>query len=239
VNLSCNKLSAAAVSEDDHISFSTILASSIHDMKNSLGIVLNSVDELVHSAGDSLPAPQLVKLQCEAQRVSDNLVQLLALYKMEKQGLALNIDEYCVGEFLGEVAAAEQVMVGARDLRLELHCDDNLTWYFDRDLIAGVLKNAVNNAARYARSKVLITAVSSDDSLILSVNDDGDGFSQEFLAAGRKHGHGVDFSSGNTGLGLYFTAKVAELHNNRDRRGFIELSNGHGLGGACFSIVLP
>lgn len=227
------------MSDNDHISFSTILASSIHDMKNSLGVVLSSVDELVHSAGDSLPPAQLGKLQREAQRVNDNLVQLLALYKMEKQGLALNIDEYFVHDFLEEVLATEKAMLETRHIQLELRCANDLAWYFDRDLIAGALKNAVNNAVRYARTKVLITAQEANNFLVLSVNDDGQGFSDGKLADDRQHGHGVNFSSGNTGLGLYFTSRVAALHKNKDRRGTIELSNGHVLGGACFTIKLP
>jgi len=88
------------MSENDTISFSTILASTIHDVKNSLGIVLSSLDELVRTAGDTLPAERLSKLQYEAQRVNNNLVQLLALYKMESRGLAVNIDEYPVRDFL-------------------------------------------------------------------------------------------------------------------------------------------
>ena len=158
---------------------------------------------------------------------------------MEKQGLALNIDEYFVNDFLEEVAIAEHAMLETRNVRFEVRCPADLVWYFDRDLIAGVLKNAVNNAVRYAKSKVLITAEESNDSLILSVNDDGQGFPDGILAPGHPHGHGVDFSSGNTGLGLYFTARVAELHKNKGRKGVIKLSNGHMLGGACFSILLP
>jgi len=227
------------MSDNDHISFSTILASSIHDMKNSLGVVLSSVDELVNSVGDSLPSAQLGKLQFEAHRVNDNLVQLLALYKMEKQGLALNIDEYFVQDFLEEVMVAEKAVMTTRRIELELRCAGDLAWYFDRDLIAGALKNAVNNAVRYASTKVLITAEETSHYLVLSVNDDGKGFADGILADDRQQGHGVNFSSGNTGLGLYFTSRVAALHKNKARRGAVELSNGHELGGACFSIKLP
>jgi K+-sensing histidine kinase KdpD len=227
------------MSDNDQISFSTILASTIHDVKNSLGIVLSSLDVLVHSIGDSLPGAQIGKLQCEAQKVNDNLVRLLALYKMENQGLALNVDEYFVHDFLEEIVLSEKAMLETRNIEVEIQCAADLAWYFDRDLIAGVLKNALNNASRYARSKVLITAEIVNHYLVLAVNDDGKGFSGDLLAEGQQRGHGVSFSSGNTGLGLYFTARVAGLHKNKDQQGVIELSNGHVLGGACFSIKLP
>jgi signal transduction histidine kinase len=228
-----------ARNDHESIGFSTVLASSIHDMKNSLGVVLSSLDELIRSAGDALPSAQLARLQCEAQRVNDNLVQLLALYKMESQGLALNIDEYFVGDFLEEVLASEKTLLATRDIELDVQCPDDLAWYFDRELIAGVLRNAVDNALRYARSRVRVEAEEADDYLVLSVHDDGKGFSEGIAAPGESRGHGVDFSSGNTGLGLYFTARVAELHVNKGRRGGITLGSSTPLGGACFSVKLP
>jgi len=225
--------------DNENIGFSTILASSIHDMKNSLGVVLSSLDELVRNVGDALPSAQLAKLQWEAKRVNDNLVQLLALYKMENQGVALNVDEYFVYEFLEEVLMSEKAVLKIRNIDLELRCAHDLAWYFDRELIAGVLKNALDNALRYANTKVLIMAGEEDHYLVLSVNDDGKGFNPNLVADGRQHAHGVDFSSGNTGLGLYFTSRVAKLHKNKGRRGIIQLDNGRALGGACFSIKLP
>ena len=227
------------MNEQDPIGFSAILASTIHDVKNSLSVVLSSLDELVRTAGDSLPAERLSKLQYEAQRVNHNLVQLLALYKMENRGLAANIDEYQVRDFLEEVLASEKVILKARKIKLDFTCAADMAWYFDRDLVAGVLRNAVNNAIRYTKDAVLVTGEEKDGYLVLSVNDNGKGFPEGMLAGGAQQGHGVNFSSGNTGLGLYFTSRVAELHKNKDKKGCIELTNGHALGGACFSIKLP
>ena len=225
--------------KSEPINFSIILASTIHDVKNSLGIVLNSLDELIRTAADTLPTDQLAKLQYEAKRVNNNLVQLLALYKMENKGLAVNIDEYFVYDFLEEVLISERTTLEARKIKLDFACARNMAWYFDRDLVSGVLRNAINNAIRYAKSSVMVTAETKDGYLVLSVNDDGIGFPDNMVAEGKQQGHGINFSSGSTGLGLYFTSRVAELHKNKDKRGFIELTNGHQLGGGCFSVTLP
>jgi two-component system sensor histidine kinase SenX3 len=223
----------------ESIGFSTILASTIHDVKNSLVVVIGSLDELIRSAGEFVPAEQLGKLQFEARCVNNNLVQLLALYKMENQGLPVNIEEYPVGEFIEEVLMPERTVLKAKNIMLDLNCADDMVWYFDRDLVAGVLRNAINNALRYAKGSVSVSAEERDGYLVLSVNDDGEGFPEKMLADRQLRGHSIDFSSGNTGLGLYFTARVAELHKNRGRRGRVELSNGHALGGGCFTLKLP
>ena len=219
--------------------FTTVLASSIHDMKNSLGVVLNSIDEMVHSLGDELPAVQLAKLQCEAQQVNDNLVQLLALYKMENQGLAVNIDEYFVRDFLEEVLSSAKAMLKMRNIELDIHCPADLAWYFDRDLIAGALRNAVNNALRYAKTMIRIVAEETRHYLVLSIHDDGKGYSEDIMDNGHPQGHGMDFSSGSTGLGLFFTSRVVGVHNNKGRHGAMEFGTSDVLGGARFSIKLP
>lgn len=216
-----------------------MLASTIHDVKNSLVVVLGSLDELIRSAGELLPAEQIGKLQFEARCVNNNLVQLLALYKMENQGLPVNIEEYPVGDFIEEVLMPEKFVLKAKNIMLDLNCAEDIVWYFDRDLVSGVLRNALNNALRYAKRSVSISAEERDGYLMLSVNDDGEGFPEKMLADRRLQGHGVDFSSGNTGLGLYFTDRVAELHKNRGRTGSVELSNGNTLGGGCFTLKLP
>jgi signal transduction histidine kinase len=227
------------MSEIESLNFSTILASTIHDVKNSLGIVLNSLDELILTVGAALPADQLVKLRYESQRVNDNLVQLLALYKMENRELTANIDEYPVRGFFAEIALSEKAALEARDIKLECRCAGDTLWYFDRELLRGVLKNAINNAARYTKNILLVTAEERQGYLVMSVNDNGPGFPESMLVAGEHQGHGINFSSGNTGLGLYFTSKVAEMHRNKGKKGRIELANGYLLGGGCFSIMLP
>jgi len=49
----------------------------------------------------------------------------------------------------------------------------------------------------------------------------------------------VDFKTGSTGLGLYFSLMVAGMHVNQDKSGFISIINGGAMGGGVFSIHLP
>lgn len=225
--------------DKDHIDFSTILASIVHDVKNSLGVLLNSLDDLMETFADILPADRVGKLQYEARRVNKNLVQLLALYKMENKLLTARVDEHPVYDFLEEIVLEEKSLLESRGLVLEFDSDRNLMWYFDRDLLRGVLQNAVNNAMRYASRLVRIRAEEKGGYLVISVNDDGAGFSAAILNHSDSPGAAINFASGSTGLGLYFSARVAELHKNKDKAGFIELSNGHQLGGGCFTLCIP
>jgi len=88
-----------ATSQNDE--FSLILASSVHDMKNSLSMLLSSLEEVIHDAQarDEHQAKQFATLQYEASRINGELVQLLSVYRMQKDRLPVAIDEYYVAEF--------------------------------------------------------------------------------------------------------------------------------------------
>ena len=219
--------------------FTTILATSIHDMKNSLSLVLNTLDDYLLEHAEQHSQEQLGYLQYESRRINNKLIQLLVFYKMEQTGLRPNIEEYSIYEQLEELLLQEQSLLKVRKIEVEITCDEDLMWYFDRDLIMGVLGNALHNAIRHANSRLLISASVRKRDLKIQINDDGAGFPASVLTSTTTPGHGVNFTDGNTGLGLYFCTLIAGLHKHRSRTGRISLSNDGPLGGGCFSLVLP
>jgi nitrogen-specific signal transduction histidine kinase len=96
------------------------------------------------------------------------------------------------------------------------------------------LSNALHNACRVAREKVILSAYERSKMLVLEVKDDGPGYPQSLLI------EGVDLprpvSGRGTGLGLYLANKIAGLHHLQDQYGFVELSNEEG---AVFRMILP
>ncbi|MBC8412379.1 MAG: HAMP domain-containing histidine kinase [Nitrospira sp.] len=223
------------------IDFPAFLASTVHDMKNSLGMLMNTLDEVVEtcvSKGcDS--GSQLSLMQYESRRVNNNLIQLLTLYKMDMDQFSLQLGEYDVYELFEEIILQNDSVLKARGIELIMECDEQQIWFFDRELITGVINNVVNNAYRYAKEKILIRAVEEDGFIVISIADDGNGYPDAFLTTDVQQSTGVSFSTGSTGLGLYFASMVAVMHKNRDRTGTIEIANGGEYGGGCFTIRLP
>ena len=224
---------------NESLDFSSVLASSIHDMKNSIGMVINSLEEMITEGESGCSAERTAQLQYEARRVNDNLIQLLTVYKVQSDRLGVNISEHHVIDFLEERMLHSRSMLEFRGIELEIDCDEDLVWYFDEELIAGVLNNAMDNAVRYTQDRLRLAAEEKDGYLVLHLEDNGRGFPEAMLVSGAPDGGGVNFSNGRTGLGLYFSSLVAGVHKNRDRYGFIEQSNGGVLGGGVFSIHLP
>ncbi|MGC2062195.1 MAG: HAMP domain-containing sensor histidine kinase [Thermodesulfovibrionales bacterium] len=225
----------------DRIDFPEFLASIVHDMKNSLGMIMTSAEETV-DACSSLGCPsskRLSQMQYETKRLNNNLVQLLTLYKMDQAQYTVNITDNAVRDFIDETILQNRPLLDYRGIDVVTECPDDLFWFFDSNLISGVINNVLNNAYRYTQDRLRLVAQEKEGYLVITVQDNGSGYPGAMLSSPEHDIKGTSFSTGSTGLGLYFASIVAGLHKNRGKSGYIEIRNGCELGGGCFSIYLP
>ncbi|BAZ92807.1 signal transduction histidine kinase [Thiohalobacter thiocyanaticus] len=228
--------------EPEPYDFSLILANSVHDMKNSVGMLIGALDELGggEAAIDDPALRDMSKLRYEAKRLNANLIQLLALYKINELGYALNIVENDVEEVIEECFLEQEAFMELQGVVFEMDCDPELVWFFDRELVSSVLNSVINNAYRYTRDRIRIGAGTVDGRLALFVEDNGPGYPDAMqVNSAPDLGQAIDFKSGSTGLGLYFTATIARMHQHKDREGYIELANTGIDGGGRFTLYLP
>ncbi len=221
--------------------YSTLLASSIHEVKNSLNMLLNSIDQVVTEYDEeTCPAyKKFSQIQYESKRVNDDLVELLAIYRIRNNQYSANIDEYSLSDFLHENIGQHEAMILNRKIDYKIDCSDELHWFFDRDLLTGVISNVINNLYKYTKDKLTISAVKEEKYLVIKIMDNGPGYPDDMLISNDDNQKSISFDQASTGLGLYFSRLVAELHKNKSRHGFIKTTNEGIDGGGCFSIYLP
>lgn len=222
------------------IDFSFVLASSVHDMKNSLGMLLNTLSAMMENSPpkDAEQAQFFSTLEYEAARINGELVQLLSLYRMDEKTMMVVIDEHHTIDIIEEQIARNDSLLKSRGIQIQVDCDSDLIWYFDNELIGGVLNNLIVNCARYGRERLLISAAEENGFLRISVADDGQGYPDNMLL-GPLPQAAVSFSSGNTRLGLLFTRKVLELHKSKKGQGYMTIANDGPLGGGVLTLYLP
>lgn len=227
--------------QDDSLDFSFVLASSVHDMKNSLGMLQHTLESML---ADNPPENDAQRktfsvLGYEASRINSELVQLLTLYRMQHESLRVQIDEHYVVDLLEDQVDRNDVLFQTRGLELEIKCDPDLKWYFDSELLGGVINNILVNCARYSRARLLISAEVTDQQLGIHISDDGNGYPQSMLDAPLEKNAGVSFSSGSTNLGLLFASRIVQLHHAHGSRGSLRLANKGPLGGGVLTLTLP
>ncbi|NOT83944.1 MAG: HAMP domain-containing histidine kinase [Methylococcaceae bacterium] len=223
----------------ENINFPAILAFSVHEMKNSLSSINNLIRHLTQQ--NQLNAnKELGQLEFEANRMNNNLMQLLILYKIDESKFTPNVDECFAIDILNAVVEQQASLFAINSLELTIVCAENLICYCDSHLIINAITTVVNNSQRYARTKVLLSAVAEEEGYVrFSVEDDGAGYPAHFLHSNAMDNKVVNLSTGSTGLGLFFVATIAKMHVNGDKKGLITLNNHCPLGGAKFSLLLP
>ncbi len=222
------------------------LASTAHDMKNSISVLSGTLERLLDGASPETGKayPQMAQMLYQTRRLNDNLMQLLALYKQVGQPeYPFDVQPIAVSELAEQVVALSRVLLQARGIRLEVEVDPELIWHLDEDLIVGVVSHAVNNAVNYTRDRIRLALRQDGELLEIRVEDNGDGYPQALLEAGAAAlsgvASGVNFQTNSAGLGLYFAREVARMHRHRGRAGGVHLENGGRLGGGCFVLTLP
>lgn len=214
------------------------LASAIHDMKNSIGVLTNFLEANITKLEPSAQR-QAAPMLYEVQRVNDNLLQMLAIYKVGNHYYPFDLAENSIGDFVHEIVEQNNNLLDYLGITLDVDFDEDLTWYFDRELVSGVISHALNNATHYTKDKLRLSVMEQEGELVVRVEDNGSGYPASVLEAGDAVNKGVNFSSGSTGLGLYFSSMVAKLHKNRGKIGATSLENGGKYGGGCFILRLP
>lgn len=225
----------------DKVDFSLVIASSVHDMKNSIGMLIASLENYMQEHPPQSPGQiqHYNTLQYEASRINAELVQLLTIYRMQTDHLPLRLDQHYVIDILEDQVAKYHNLIRNRGIHLKLECPDCLEWYLDADLVGSVVQNVLVNCSRYTRSKLLLSAAVEDDLLCITLADDGVGYPEHMLSAPSLLVEEAPVSSGKTHLGLYFAEQIAALHKQKNRVGYIKLENGPPLGGGCFKLCLP
>ncbi|OMH38332.1 sensor histidine kinase KdpD [Motiliproteus sp. MSK22-1] len=248
------------MSNVEPLDFSTLLASSVHDMKNSIGMLLHLVAQMEAQAdGES---QQFGQLNFEINRLNNYLIQMMTLYKLEQRQYRSELVEHYLDDFIEDLVLMNRPLLESRGVEVEQQVNEQLSWEFDGQLVNGVISTILTNVIRYAEGRVLISAervrISADciqlsaneegaSYLCIRVEDDGKGFPEKMLGKLDLVPMGVDFVSGSTGFGLYFAQTVAQLHRRIQSpdqpdsalQGFVELSNDSSLGGGCFRLFLP
>lgn len=226
--------------QKEQIDFAMVLASAVHDMKNSLSMLTTAMNNLEskYPRETEEDCRQLAVLQYESSRVNSSLVQLLGLYKLENQQLPLNINYHYLDDFVPDQVLQYSPLIESKNIALEIDVEDELDGFFDADLISSVMNNILGNTIRYTKDKIAVSAF-YDDMLIIEIADNGSGYPEFMVEQQSNFIKSIDHSTGSTGLGLYFAGQIALLHSKEEQRGSIAIFNGGRLGGGVFQLRLP
>lgn len=223
------------------LDFSTVIASTVHDMKNSLGMLMQAYQQWsADLPADLADNRERGVIEYESLRLNGMLVQMLSLYKLGVNQLPMQPAWLEVEDFLQAQLARHAEILASRHITGTYQVEeDGQLAFFDAELVGSVVANVINNSIRYARSAIHLQAWIENEQLVISISDDGQGYPPSMIEDQSDYVLGINMSTGSTGLGLYFGQRIAELHQRNGQQGHIQLLNDGPLNGGEFRIYLP
>ncbi len=121
------------------------------------------------------------------------------------------------------------------DRHLDIRVDSapELVFLGERQDLEEMLGNLVDNACKWARRRVQLTARAEGNRLLLAVEDDGPGLPEAFGVEAFERGTRLDEAVPGTGFGLAIARDIAAIYGGR-----IQLARSQ-LGGLAASLDLP
>ena len=119
------------------------------------------------------------------------------------------------------------------ELSWKLRIDDGIRVKVDRDAMSEVLGNLLDNARKWAKSDVTVTAETSDEVLTIDISDDGPGVAACDRQRILDRGHRLDEWMLGSGFGISIAASVMEEIGGR-----LDIA-GSARGGVSARLVMP
>jgi len=225
----------AEVEQRERLSALGNLAAAVaHEVRNPLNAIsvgLQRLREEFRPPANQAEYARFVDLmQGEVKRLNGIVEESLSLARP----ISLKPEPVRVGELLQEVAALLQADADARGVRLSLAVPRDLpAARLDRDSVRQVVLNLILNGleAMPGGGTLSVSASALRDSLILTVEDTGDGIPADLLP--RIFEPYVTTKTRGMGLGLPIARRIVEAHGGRIEVG---TEPGHG---SRFTIALP
>lgn len=119
------------------------------------------------------------------------------------------------------------------DKRIDFLTDISLpSVNIDKSVLFRVLENLLQNAMRYMDKQIIVEVYQKDNLFLMSVKDDGKGFSKEDLRQATNMFYGKEKGNEHFGIGLGVCRLLCEKHG-----GFLQIENNE-ISGACVIAAL-
>jgi signal transduction histidine kinase/HAMP domain-containing protein len=200
---------------------SALISTVSHELRTPLTLIHGFAELLVLR---DMPADRqrssAVEILDASRRLARLIDDLLSVSRMESGRLVLDPRPLDLGAVLERILSPFRAMADKHTLRTKLPPGLPVVWG-DPDKVEQILTNLVGNAIKYSPGggEVLVTVEPDGDMVQVSVRDQGIGMSPRDMGQLFEKFYRVDREevrrTGGTGLGLYITKRLVEMHGGR------------------------
>ncbi|MFV1983484.1 MAG: ATP-binding protein [Thiohalomonadales bacterium] len=209
-----------------------------HELRTPISRLRFGIEMLKRSKDSETTQKYIESMNTDIDELDSLVTELLTYAQFDRAKPDLNFESLCFESWIHNFTEHHRMAIFDINLKLEKNLElHNKKITIDSKLLHRAISNLINNAIRYARKDIRISAIHSHESFTISVEDDGPGVpinDREKILEPFKR---LDFSrnrrSGGCGLGLSIVKQIAGWHNGK-----ITISDST-LGGAKFNFECP
>lgn len=195
-----------------------------HDLKNPFSTIIG-FSELLNDDLDPKADPKIKKytrlIHTSAVQTFRLLENLLEWAKSQGGNLPFDREYLNLRELVTEESEMLKDMAAEKNISIIIKVADNTVIFADRNMIRTILRNLISNAIKFTNrnGKVEVTSLFENDSIEISVSDDGIGMTEDTLTKLFRIDEnlstpGTENEKG-TGLGLLLCKEFVEIHGGR------------------------
>ena len=171
-----------------------------------------------------------VMAKAQAERIKQLIERELKRARMA--GMGTPSQRFDPRQDLDDLVAVVGQLHQDRPVTVDTHIDPGLSLFGDREDMFELVGNLLDNAFKWAHGTVRVS-MADDNGLLISVEDDGAGLTDEGLQRLTQRGSRLDETVEGHGLGLSIALDIAKLYG-----GGIEFDRSPELGGLRASVTL-
>jgi len=213
-----------------------------HELRTPITPIIGMSDILYSRIEDKEQRKLLEVIMRNAKRLKRLTNNILDVAKIESGSLQIKKERFNLYELISTLIAQYKTSIREIETKnvnlLYITEEKNLAIEGDKELLYQVLDNLLCNAIKFTKrvgdgaNITIITKRENNDTIIVSVKDNGTGIDKEILT--RLFTKFATKSEGGTGLGLYISKSIIKTHNGK-----IWAENNLDGNGATFRFTLP
>ena len=232
----------------------SFFANIAHEFRTPLTMIAGPVGQLAKSGSlDSQERNLLSIAQRSIQRMFKLVNQLMDFNKLENDTLRLSVEQIDVVKAMNDICDTFEFNMKEKGLTLNrFGMEDELMAWTDGDKLEKIVSNLLSNALKFTPSggHIDVSLDTVDDQVKITVADTGKGIPEEQKENIFKRYYQLDnqtkaIVNWGTGIGLYYSRRLAELHHGSltagNRTDSLRVGGQNpGMGtGAVFTLIYP
>lgn len=192
-----------------------------HELRTPLTLIIGPLEDMISQVKDEKVKHKLSMIYQSALKLLKLINQILEFRKTETQNRRLCVSRGNIVSVIYEVGLKYKEFNRNPAISLEIVVEnENITLYFDKDVVTMILDNLLSNSFKYTESgyirlKVGLCEYENEQYVEISVSDSGYGISEEAVSHifDRYYQEGSEHQASGSGIGLALVKNLIELHH--------------------------